>query len=91
MTELPCCPACGYTPANESMAEGELPQDARHLEMVRYIGIITREQALEFFEVCGADEGFVYCPKCGAEVNLETGEIAPDWPKDDDEWINGSW
>ena len=72
---LPVCPACSYAPADETLPAGEIPQNASPREMARYIGVTTYGQALDFFEVLGANDGFVFCPNCGHEVNLTTGDV----------------
>ena len=71
------CPACGYSPyddTDEGVTAGGLA--------CRNDPPACREEALDCFEVLGMAEGCVECPRCGREVNLETGEVL--------EWDAGS-
>lgn len=54
------CPACGYRPEDEVGPDTDAPA--------------TEDEALDFFDVLGADEGCLFCPKCGQEFNAATGE-----------------
>jgi len=60
---MPTCPYCGYSPSDEVNDGG--PTVATDLPE-------TWEEALDFFEVVGEDEGCVLCPKCWEEVEVES-------------------
>ncbi len=49
------CPACDYSPL-------QYARYAWQTDIPR-----TREEVLDFFEVAGADEGYVFCPECSHE------------------------
>lgn len=60
------CPSCDYSPVEEG-------RYASGTDMPR-----TREEALDCFEVGGADDGCVFCPMCSCEFNPDTGEQPTD-------------
>ncbi|MHA2067986.1 MAG: hypothetical protein ACXABY_26795 [Candidatus Thorarchaeota archaeon] len=60
------CPECGYCPRGEAykqLKEEEAGLRLRVLDDVPALGI----EELDFFEVLGADEGNVICPRCACK------------------------
>jgi hypothetical protein len=58
------CPRCGYGPVVSAPRKGVYGAPPR-AESGEH-GWTTEDQ-LAFFDWCGADEGCVFCPKCGCE------------------------
>lgn len=67
------CPGCGYSPMDSVS-----PEPITMAERRRHPACETREEALECFDVLGADEGCVFCPECACEFDPGTGEIHDD-------------
>lgn len=68
MPKIPLrCPSCGYSPYDEERKRDVLVQGG--LE-----GPSCYDEALDYFEVTGAEEGNVFCPRCSQEFNPRTRE-----------------
>ncbi len=61
-----CCPDCGYSPLNEPRY---ILQDCKTMaeSAKRFTPFLEPKEPLDYFEVCGADEGNVICPVCSFE------------------------
>lgn len=57
------CPECGYSVVKHAKEDPQTDAPT------------TREEVLDFFEVGGADEGYVMCPVCACEFNPKTYEV----------------
>lgn len=64
------CPACGHRPVDDVLPDGQLPKSMREVE--RMEPPITYEVALQQFDVLGADDDCVFCPRCTSEFRLDT-------------------
>ncbi len=71
------CPGCGYSVMKHAKEDPHTDAPT------------AREEALDFFEVAGCDEGNVMCPECACEFNAKTG-LSPGsiWPTQRSmEWV----
>ena len=66
------CPECKYRASDDADKESDgLPYPVTDAPK-------TYDEALEFFEALGADEGCVFCPRCKCEFNVESGQPTTD-------------
>ena len=65
------CPACGFSALDTMLPEGIIPQSAN--DLTRLERPTTYDQWLDVFDVLGADDGYMWCPRCKCQFNPKTG------------------